>query len=135
METERILIVVRGLQGQVGAMGLPRRYDLVLTNERIAGIATANLTGAMVAGGLGGAIGGAIAAAAIQKKARENREDYTPNRLGSLVSKEKTSFAAAYEDVEKAKVSGWLSRTFSVTTGGRTFPFPMTKPQWGRLAS
>jgi len=39
METERILIVVRGLQGQVGAMGLPRLYDLVLTNERIAGIA------------------------------------------------------------------------------------------------
>src|SRR3990172_4543858 len=112
METERILIVVRGLQGQVGAMGLPRLYDLVLTNERIGG----------------------IAAAAIQKKARENREDYTPNRLGSLVSKEKTSFAAAYEDVEKAKVSGWLSRTFSVTTGGRTFHFQMTKPQWATLA-
>lgn len=132
MEGESVLAVVSGLQGQAGTLGAPRVYDVVLTNRRIVAVSKANLTGALIAGGLlGGVVGGLVAGAAAGAitQGRGAPGGYDPATLDTLVSRQKGSFALRFDQVERAKFTGLFGNFLKMHADGKKYYLKVPGPQ------
>ncbi len=123
---ERIVRVVYSVRGQIGRAGMPRLFDLILTDRRLVGVMKKNLTGAVAAGAAFGAIGGALAGKSIAD-ASKSKPPYDVGQLDRLATAEKTSFSLPWGSVERGKIGGLITKTLELKAGDKVYYFLLTK--------
>jgi len=126
LEEERIVRVLHNVQGQIGLAGMPRLYDLVMTDRRLVAVMKKNLMGAYALGGSFGAVGGAVAGKMISN-ATKDVQQYDVSELDRLAQAEKTSFSLPWASIEKGKVSGFFTKTLEIRFGGKSHYLQFTK--------
>jgi hypothetical protein len=126
LQEEHIVRILHNVQGQIGLAGMPRLYDLVMTDQRLVGIMKKNLVGAHALGASFGAVGGALAGKSISSATRQ-MPLYNVGELDDLASAEKTSFSLSWASMEKGKISGIFTKTLGITAGGKTHYLQFSK--------
>jgi hypothetical protein len=130
MEGEHIVGIVYGAEGQVGRLSLPKMYDLVFTDRRLVGVATAKTGAATIVGGvLGGAIGGAIAHSIAKAGQDEKRVRYSNRRLDEIIQSDNANFAAPYGEAVNPRIKGLFSKYLELRVEGKKAVFKLPKEQ------
>ncbi len=112
---ERILHIAYGAVW-AGWWGLPRTYDLVFTDRRVAGVVTSNVP--FITGGFS-----ASRATEVVQRARTARETYDIQRLDQRPLQENGGFSAEYGRLENAKAPGLVFRSLRFKFEGKQFYF------------
>src|SRR5438046_9963659 len=87
VEGERIVGIVYNAEGPVGRIALPKLYDLIFTDRRLAGVVTVKPGGARMAGQLlAGVIGQAVAASVAKGGEDKTRAAYRGTQLEQVAA-------------------------------------------------